>query len=594
MAAVGRLVVILAADVVGYSHLIEAGEESTLKRLEARRQQLVYSKVEEHNGRIVRATGGSLLVEFASPTEAVRCAVEVQRGMIDRNIGAAADRHIAFRIGINIGDVTPTGGDLVSRAVAALPTDRLMTLVKPGTEIYGNSSRIAERIAAFAQPGGICISGAVWDAIRDQLPSAFEDLGKQNLDIGAGPVHCFAMRADSVAAGQRIAAQDAVSAPVSGMSSPAPRTALQKVLLTAGLVFTIAIWIGSGLVFLDSFRHEPSTPTASVTDNPAAMPQPAASAWPEVAATDNALQPPEAQSPPKSRSSPSSPAVGPPLVSAATTPSGSDDDEEVADPGARELIMKGWALYRLPYTLARWQEARRDFERALELDSRSSGARIGLAAILSTKLADSWSPVLQEDIPQAEQLLREALETSSVSNQAVAHFTLGILRQMQTRLPEAQKEFEIALSLDSDNARGYFHRGETLLYLGQPAAAIPSLEKAIQLDPNAPNAAFAHWALGACQLLLGRVDQAIDLLRTALDADARVWAPYFYLAGALGLQGDLEKARSALAESIGLRPAIRSLARMRAENSWLINPQYWALQEKTLNVGLRQAGLPDQ
>jgi len=594
MAAVGRLVVILAADVVGYSRLIEAGEESTLERLEARRQQLVYSKVEEHNGRIVRATGGSLLVEFASPTEAVRCAVEVQGGMIDRNIGAAADRRIAFRIGINSGDVTPTGGDLVSRAVAALPTDRLMTLVKPGTEIYGNSSRIAERIAAFAQPGGICISGAVWDAIRDQLPSAFEDLGKQNLDIGAGPVHCFAMRADSVAAGQRIAAQDAVSAPVSGMSSSAPRTALQKVLLTAGLVFTIAVWIGGGLVFLDSFRHQPSTPTASVTDSPAAMPQPAAPAWPEVAATDNALQPPEAQSPPKSRSSPSSPAVSPPPVSAATAPSGSDDDEEVADPGARELIMKGWALYRLPYTLARWQEARRDFERALELDSRSSGARIGLAAILSTKLADSWSPVLQEDIPQAEQLLREALETSSVSNQAVAHFTLGILRQMQTRLPEAQKEFEIALSLDSNNARSYFHRGETLLYLGQPAAAIPSLEKAIQLDPNAPNAAFAHWALGTCQLLLGRVDQAIDLLRTALDTNARVWVPYFYLAGALGLQGDLEKARSALAESIGLKPAIRSLDRMRAENSWLINPQYWALQEKTLNVGLRQAGLPDQ
>jgi class 3 adenylate cyclase len=577
MAAVGRLVVILAADVVGYSRLIVAGEESTLKRLEARRQQLVYSKVEEHNGRIVRATGGSLLVEFASPTEAVRCAVEVQRGMIDRNIGAAADRRIAFRIGINIGEVTPTGDDLVSRAVAALPTDRLMTLVKPGTEIYGNSSRIAERIAAFAQPGGICISGAVWDAIRDQLPSAFEDLGKQNLDIGGGPVHCFAMRADSVAAGQRIAAQDAVSAPVSGMSSPAPRTALQKVLLTAGLVFTIAIWIGGGLVFLESFPHQPSTPTASVT-----------------VATRNALHPPEAQSPPESQSSPSSPTASLPLVSAATTPSGSDDDEEVADPGARELIMKGWALYRLPYTLARWQEARREFERALELDSRSSGARIGLAAILSTKLADSWSPVLQEDIPQAEQLLREALETGGVSNQAMAHFTLGILRQMQTRLPEAQKEFEIALSLDSNNARSYFHRAETLLYLGQPAAAIPSLEKAIQLDPNAPNAAFAHWALGTCQLLLGRVDQAIDLLRTALDANARVWVPYFYLAGALGLQGDLEKARSALAESIGLKPAIRSLARMRAENSWLINPQYWALQEKTLNVGLRQAGLPDQ
>jgi class 3 adenylate cyclase/tetratricopeptide (TPR) repeat protein len=593
MAAVGRLVVILAADVVGYARLIEAGEESTLKRLEARRQQLVYPKVEEHNGRIVRATGGSLIVEFANPTEAVRCAVEVQRGMIDRNIGAAPDRRIAFRIGINIGDVTPTGDDLVSRAVAALPTERLMTLVKPGTEIYGDSGKIAVRIAALAEPGGICISGAVSDAIRDQLPSAFEDLGKQNLDIGAGPVHCFAMRAGSVAAGPRIATQDDVSAPVSGMFSSPLRTALQKVVLTAGLVFTIAVCIAGGWVFLASFRHQPSTPTASVTDKPAAVPQPAAPASPEIAVTDNPLQPPDAQSPPISQSPPSSPAASPPIVSAATNPS-VGDDKEVADPGARELIMEGWALYRLPYTLARWQEARRDFERALELDSRSSGARIGLAAILSTRLADSWAPVLQEDIPQAERLLREALETGGVSDQAAARLTLGILRQMQTRLPEAQKEFETALSLDPNNARGYFHFGETLLYLGQPDAGIPLLEKAIQLDPNAPNAAFTHWALGTCQLLLGRVDQAIDLLRKALDANARMWVPYFYLAGAYGLQGDLEQARSALAESIALKPAIQSLARMRVENPWLTNPQYWALQEKTLNVGLREAGLPDQ
>jgi tetratricopeptide (TPR) repeat protein len=256
--------------------------------------------------------------------------------------------------------------------------------------------------------------------------------------------------------------------------------------------------------------------------------------------------------------------------------------------------MHGWALYHRPYTLARWQEARRDFERALELDSRSSGARIGLAAILSTKLADSWSPVLQEDIPRAEQLLREALDTGGVSNQAAARFTLGVLRQMQTRLPEARKEFETAIFLAPNNARSYFHLGETLLYLGQPEAAIPPLEKAIQLDSNAPNAAFTQWALGTCQILLGRADQAIDLLRKVLDANAQMWLPYFYLAGAYGLQGDLEKARSALAESIELKPAIRSLDRMRVENSWLLNPQYWGLQEKTLNVGLRRAGLPDQ
>jgi tetratricopeptide (TPR) repeat protein len=109
-----------------------------------------------------------------------------------------------------------------------------------------------------------------------------------------------------------------------------------------------------------------------------------------------------------------------------------------------------------------------------------------------------------------------------------------------------------------------------------------------------PNLAIAYWGLGTCQLLLGRVDQAVDLLQTASDANPRLWVPYFYLAGAYGLRGDLDKAKSALSESIRLKPAIKSLARMRAENAWLNNPQYWALQAKTLNVGLSRAGLPDQ
>ena len=269
------------------------------------------------------------------------------------------------------------------------------------------------------------------------------------------------------------------------------------------------------------------------------------------------------------------------------------DDKEPVDPAARELIMRGWALYYLPYTPVRWQEARRDFERALEIDSRSSEARIGLASILSTKLADGWSPVLQEDTPRAERLLLEAVDKGGVSSRAAAHFTLGVLRQMQTRLSESRTEFETAVSLDPNNARTYLHLGETLLYLGQPEAGIPPLEQAIRLRPDDPDLAITYWTLGACQLLLGRADQAIDLLQTARAANARSWVLYFYLAGAYGLKGDLDRARSALAESLRLRPAVRSIARMRAENPWLSNPQYWALQESTLNLGLRRAGFPD-
>jgi tetratricopeptide (TPR) repeat protein len=251
-------------------------------------------------------------------------------------------------------------------------------------------------------------------------------------------------------------------------------------------------------------------------------------------------------------------------------------------------------LYYLPYSAARWQDARRNFERAFELDSRSSEARIGLASILSTKLADGWSPVLQEDLPRAETILAEALDKGTVSNRSAAHFTLGVLRQMQNRLPEAQSEFETAVALDPTNARAQLHLGVTRLYRGEPEGGIAPLEQAIRLAPDGPNLAIAYWALGTCQLLSGRVDQAIDLLQTASAADHRLWVPYFYLAAAYGLRGDLDKAKSALAESIRLKPAIRSLARMRAENRWLTDPRYQALQVKTLNVGLRRAGFPDQ
>ncbi len=334
----------------------------------------------------------------------------------------------------------------------------------------------------------------------------------------------------------------------------------------------------------------PSMPPAGTRAGTAAPEPPAASTPTAGSRAETAGNPPKFAEPDQDKE-----ALEPEkrqLTSSRTSPV--DDEREQLDPSVRDLIVRGWELYYSPYSTARWQDARRDFERAFELDSRSTEARIGLASILSTKLADGWSPVLQEDMPRAEHLLLEAVDKGSASNRAAAHFTLGVLRQIQTRLPEAQTEFETAISLDPNNARTYSHLGETLLYLGQPEAAIPRLEQAIRLRPNDPDVAMTYWALGACHLLLGRTDQAIDLLQTARAANPRLWVPYLYLAGAYGLKNDLDKARSALAESLLLKPALRSVSRMRAENPWLSNPQYWALQEKTLNRGLRRAGFRDQ
>jgi len=193
MAATCCLIVTLAAEVVGYAGLIRADQNGTVEELNTHGDHFVNSKIAEHSGRIVRATGDRLLVEFGSPAEAVACAVELQSGIIDRNIGTSPDRRITFRIGVAIDEVARNDDDLITRAVAALPTDTLATLVKPGSEIFDDGRKTAVRLAALAEPAGICISGAVRDAVSDQLPYVFEDIGIQNLDIRTAPVRCYAM-----------------------------------------------------------------------------------------------------------------------------------------------------------------------------------------------------------------------------------------------------------------------------------------------------------------------------------------------------------------------------------------------------------------
>src|SRR5437899_11631724 len=153
-----RLAAILAADVAGYSRLMGADEEGAVDRLKAHRRELVDPKIKEHRGRIVKTTGDGMLAEFPSVIDAVRCAAELQRAMVDRNAEIPEDKRIIFRIGINLGDVIIDGDD-----------------------IYGNGVNIAARLEALAEPGGICVSRVVRDQIRDKLPYLFEELGGQSV-----------------------------------------------------------------------------------------------------------------------------------------------------------------------------------------------------------------------------------------------------------------------------------------------------------------------------------------------------------------------------------------------------------------------------
>ncbi len=171
-----RLAAVLAADVAGYSRLMEADEEGTLARLREIRRETVDPKIAQHHGRLVKTTGDGFLVEFASVVDAVRSAVEIQREMAARNIEAPAERRIEFRIGINLGDIIIEDDD-----------------------IFGDGVNIAARLEALAESGGICISRAARDQVRDKLDFTVEDLGEQQVKNIARPVRAYALRPAGIA-----------------------------------------------------------------------------------------------------------------------------------------------------------------------------------------------------------------------------------------------------------------------------------------------------------------------------------------------------------------------------------------------------------
>jgi adenylate cyclase len=267
------------------------------------------------------------------------------------------------------------------------------------------------------------------------------------------------------------------------------------------------------------------------------------------------------------------------------------EQEKAIHPEARDFVMRGWAAQTKPISPSTRQEALRLFEWALEIGPRSLDAKIGSARVLTSNVADGWSDSVQQDLARAEEFLREVLEADA--NSAPAHEEMGRIRRLQNRLPESRIELETAVALDRNSVFALRQLGQTLMWLGQPEAGIPLIKKAIRLSPRDPSLAGAYWAVGVCHLLLEQTDQALDALRRARAANPRFWRVHLWLAGALGLNGEVEEAKAVLAESIKLRPEADSLARLRAIGAFG-SPQYWALREKTLNVGLRRAGLPDE
>jgi class 3 adenylate cyclase/pimeloyl-ACP methyl ester carboxylesterase len=171
-----HLAAILAADVAGYSRLMGADEVGTLARLRTHRGELLDPAIEMHRGHIANTAGDSILAEFGSVVDAVSCAVQIQRSMLERNAEIPPDQRIEFRIGINLGDV-----------------------VSEGTDIFGDGVNVAARLESLADRGGICISRQVLDQVEGKLDVTYRELGRQNLKNIAKPVEVFAIHLDAAA-----------------------------------------------------------------------------------------------------------------------------------------------------------------------------------------------------------------------------------------------------------------------------------------------------------------------------------------------------------------------------------------------------------
>ena len=519
MASTRRLTAILAADVAGYSRLMGADEEGTHERLKAHLRELVDPKVKGHQGRIVKNTGDGMLVEFASVVDAVRCAAEVQRGMVDRDAELPTERRIKFRIVINLGDVITDGGD-----------------------IFGDGVNVAARLEALAEPGGICVSRTVHEQILDKLSYQFEDLGEQGVKNIARPVRVYALGREAVAdlpaarvppassTSQPLAAPrlSIVVLPFTNLSDDREQqyfadgitedltTDLSRLenmfVISRNTAFTysdkpvdtkqIGRELGVHYVLVGSVRRSGNQVRVSAQLIDAATD---AHLWAERFDRDTgdlfALQ--------SEITSRLANALGVELIAA-----------EAARPTERldalDYILRGRAVLLKPRTPDTYAEAIELYERALALDPQSVDAQSRLAGSLAGRVLDLMSDSAAVDLTRAEGLVAQTLAASPRS--AYAHYVKGSVLRAQNRWQEALPECETALALNPNLVGALSGLGWCKLYAGSVDEVIPLVEQAIRLSPRDPGIGNWYLAIGTVHLLQSRAGEAIVWLEKARSA----------------------------------------------------------------------------
>jgi TolB-like protein/class 3 adenylate cyclase/Flp pilus assembly protein TadD len=643
-----KLVAILAADIVGYTRLAGADEDNTLARLRALRSDLIDPAISVHHGRVVKRTGDGILIEFRSVVDAVRCAIEVQNGMVERNAGLPPERRIEFRVGIHLGDVVEeSDGDLM-----------------------GDGVNIAARLEGIAKPGAICLSEDAYRQVKVRLDLAVSDLGEQSLKNIAEP-----MRVYSVEVGKPAHAQPVKPAPAK------PRNLLIPIIAAMAPLILIA----GGAAWY--FAGGPKSTTPSI-------PQPTAASTPAELAGQAAPEPPRLASAHLSivvlpfanlSGDPSQDYFGDGITEDLTTDlsrvSGSFviarntaftfkgknvnvkeigkqlgvryvlegsirrdrdrvrvnvqlidaetgshlwaerfdkplsdlfgmQDEIVASlanqlgaqlvtaearraeraphPDSTDLYYQGLAWFNKGDTREYLMQARGFFEHALALDSGNLDALVGTGQVDAILGAAFLTDDRATRLAAAEATLTKVLLLAP--NNAVAHQYMGLVLVQTKRAAQGITEHERSLTLDPNLAESRAFIGMAKLLDGRAEETQGDENEALRLSPRDSRAWLWMHLCGAAKLHLGADEDAVAWFRRAIELKANISLTHFFLAAALTNLGKLEEARAETQAGLALNPTftIRRF-RLGAESD---NPVFLKQRERLMD-GMRKAGVPE-
>jgi len=584
-----RLAAILAADVAGYSRLMHHDEEGTHSKLTALLAENVEPAIAEHGGRVVKNTGDGFLAEFPSAVKAVRAAIQFQTRIKELTIGEVEDRCIAFRVGINIGDV----------------------IVEPH-DVFGDGVNIAARLESIAEPGGICISSSAYDYVRGKVAVEFFDLGEQNLKNIALPVRAYAVVPDRPS---RAAQAERTR---SGPLSP-PRLSI--------VVLPFANLSGDPEqdYFVDGVTESLTTDLSRISGsfviarNSAFSYKGKSNDVREIGRELNIRYVLEGSVQRRGKRL----RVNVQLIDAESARNlwAERFEKPVADlfdmqdeivsrlartldaqlivaearraersshPDAMDLYFQGMASIFMGPTPEYLTQARGFFEQALAIDQRSIEAMVGMAFVDVTIGADLLTDNRAPLFSAAETYAIKAL--SLAPDHAQAHLVLGYVYIFTNRAARGIAECEHALVLNANLANAHSAIGLAKMFTGRAAETEGHILEALRLSPRDIAAYWWFYCVGMAKLQLCADAEAAGWLRRSIEANRNYPLAHLYLAAALGLLGALDEARTAAKVGLSLNPGF-TVNRLRAAKS-SDDPTYLAWRER-LYAGLRLVGVPE-